>query len=159
MDSSFYLVVAGISLVFVLLIAFVAWTFFSRYKRLGTVLNRAHEMTKTATGTISEIVTVTRRNRSFRWKNEYPVISFAANGKQYTVHMDWAEKRKGHYDLGGTYKVCYVPADPGCCVVEEFRKTMQKTRTQSLIWTVVFGLVALNMLFSIILQTITSIAG
>ena len=139
MDSSFYFVSAGISLVINLLIAFVAWTFFSRYKRLGTALNR--------------------RNRSFRWKNEYPVITYAANGKQYMVHMDWAEKRRGHYKLGGSYKVCYVPADPGCCVVEEFRKAMQKTRTQSLIWAVVLGLVALNMLFGIVLQTIQLMMG
>ncbi len=159
MDSSFYFVSAGISLVINLLIAFVAWTFFSRYKRLGTALNRAHEMTQTATGSISEVVTVTRRNRSFRWKNEYPVITYAANGKQYMVHMDWAEKRRGHYKLGGSYKVCYVPADPGCCVVEEFRKAMQKTRTQSLIWAVVLGLVALNMLFGIVLQTIQLMMG
>lgn len=157
MDSSVYLVSGAISLVFFLIIALVAWTFFRRYKNLNNALNRAHEMTMTADGTISEIVTVARRNRSFRWKNEYPVISYTANGKVYTVHMNWAEKRAGHYDRGGKYRVCYVPADPGCCVVEEFRKPMQKARTQSLVWTVILALFGVGGIFNTIVMTLTEL--
>lgn len=41
---------------------------FSNFRRLGKILNRAHEMTGVTKGTISEMVTVRRRNRSFRWK-------------------------------------------------------------------------------------------
>lgn len=148
MDSSFYLFVGAIVMVIGLLFAALAWTFFRRFKRLSTALNRAHEMTQTADGSISEIVTVTRRNRSFRWRNEYPVIAYTANDKRYTVHLNYVEKRAGHYQTGGHYRVCYVPHDPGCCVVDEFRKQMQKARTQYLIWTVVFAFFTFNMIFS-----------
>lgn len=155
MDSSVALVSGAIVLVIVLLMAIGAWTFFRRYKSLASPLNRAHEMSMTTDGTISKLVTVYRRNRSFKWKNEYPVIAYQANGKDYTIHMKWAEKRQGHYQLGGKYRVCYVPADPGCSVVEEFRQQMQKARTQSLIWTVVLAFFAVNGLFGALSQLLT----
>ncbi len=45
MDSSFYLVSGAIALVFGLLLAFVAWTFFRRFQKMNGLSNRAHEMT------------------------------------------------------------------------------------------------------------------
>ena len=75
MDSSVALMSGAIVLVIVLLMAIGAWTFFRRYKSLASPLNRAHEMSMTTDGTISKLVTVYRRNRSFKWKNEYPVIT------------------------------------------------------------------------------------
>lgn len=155
MDSSFYIFSACITLVFGLLLAFLAWTFFRRFQKMNGLLNRAHEMTGTAQGRISEIVNVRRRNRSFRWTNEYPVISYTVNGKDYTVKLDFAEKRKGHYDLGGNYRVCYIPSDPSCCVVEEFRKPMQGNRTQAIIVTVLFAFFAFNCIVTSIMEIFT----
>lgn len=144
MDSSFNLFTGAIIMVIGLIMAGAAWTFFCRFKNLSSALNRAHEMTQTANGSISELVAVRRRNRSFRWTNEYPVVSFPANGKQYNVQLSFAEKRAGHYTLGSGCRVCYVPHDPQCCVVEEFRKPMQRARTQYLIWTIVLCFFTLN---------------
>lgn len=148
MDSSFYVTSGIIALVFGLLLAFIAWTFFRRFKKMNGLLNRAHEMTGTAEGRISEVVSVRRRNRSFRWTNEYPVISYTVDSKNYTVSLDYAEKRKGHYNLGGSYRVCYIPSDPSSCIVDEFRKPMQSNRTQSIVVTVIFAFFAFNCIIS-----------
>lgn len=148
MDSSFYVTSGIIALVFGLLLAFIAWTFFRRFKKMNGLLNRAHEMTGTAVGRISEVVSVRRRNRSFRWTNEYPVISYTVDSKNYTVSLDFAEKRKGHYDIGGNYRVCYIPSDPSSCIVDEFRKPMQSNRTQSIVVTVIFAFFAFNCIIS-----------
>ncbi|MCB7319102.1 DUF3592 domain-containing protein [Lacrimispora sp. 210928-DFI.3.58] len=121
---------------------------FSNFRRLGKILNRAHEMTGVTKGTISEVVTVRRRNRSFRWKNEYPVISYQVNGKAYTTRLEFAEKRRGKYELGGSYTVRYIPSDPDCCVVDEFRKAMQRSRTSSLIGAVILFIFTFNTLIS-----------
>ncbi len=144
MDSSFYLASGGITIAFGLLLGILAFSFFRRFKKVSSMLNRAHEMTGSAHGRISNIINVRRSNRSFRWTNEYPAITYTVNDKDYTVQLDFAEKRKGHYSLGGNYRVCYVPSDPSCCVVEEFRKPMQGSRTQSLIFTVIFAIITFN---------------
>lgn len=144
MDSSFNLFLGAVAIVIGLIMAGLAWYFFCKFKQLSAALNRAHEMTQTADGSISELVDVRRRNRSFRWTNEYPVVSFSANGKQYSVQMDFAEKRKGHYRLGSSCRVCYVPHDPQCCIVEEFRKPMQRSRTHYLIYVVIFCVLTFN---------------
>lgn len=150
MDAGMLLVTGGIILVIALLIGMGAWTVFRNYKEQSRLLNRAHEMTGTANAVISELVEVRRRNRSFRWKNEYPVLSYQVNGKNYTVHLKFAEARKGKYSLGGEYTVRYVPGEPECCIVDEFRSKMQKSRTGNLIGLVVLVILLINILSSIV---------
>ncbi|HBA69785.1 MAG TPA: hypothetical protein DCZ40_10585 [Lachnospiraceae bacterium] len=156
MDSSFYIASGIFTIVFGVLLGIVAFTFFRRFKKLSTELNRAHEMTAAVSGTISEVVSVRRRNRSFRWTNEYPVITYTVDSKNYTVNLEFAEKRKGHYNIGGIYRVCYVPSDPSCCIVDEFRKPMQSSRTQAIVWTVIFGILTFNFLVTGLSQIFTA---
>ena len=148
MDSSFYLASGGLTILFGLIVGIVAFSFFRRFKKVSSILNRAHEMTATANGRISEIINVRRRNRSFRWTNEYPAITYTVDNTDYTTKLDYAEKRKGHYSLGGNYRVCYSPSDPSCCIVEEFRKPMQSNRTQSLVFTVIFAIITFNFIIT-----------
>ena len=93
---------------------------------------------------------VRRRNRSFRWKNEYPVLAYQVDGKNYTVHLNFAEARKGKYSLGGAYTVRYVPGEPECCIVDEFRSKLQKSRTGNLIGLVILVFFLVNILTSIV---------
>lgn len=146
METSLGMGVGLLVLVFSLFFLVMGLIVLRNFRKLGKILNRAHEMTAETTGTISELVTVRRRNRTFRWNNEYPVISYQVNGKTYTMHITYAEKRKGKYNLGGSYNVRYVPSDPGCSVVDEFRKAMQKSRTSSLIGAVILFIFAFNTL-------------
>ena len=121
--------IAGISILFAVLV----WYNFRNFRRRNELLNRAHEMTGNVDGYISELVTVYRRNRSFRWRNQIPVITYPVGDKDYVVKLDYVEKREGHFNIGDTYHVCYVPSDPSCSIVEEFRKPLQRSRTVSLI--------------------------
>ena len=148
MDSSFYLASGGLTILFGLIVGVLTFSFFRRFKKVSSILNRAHEMTATANGRISEIINVRRSNRSFRWTNEYPAITYTVDNKDYTAKLDYAEKRKGHYSLGGNYRVCYSPSDPSCCIVEEFRKPMQSNRTQSLVFTVIFAIITFNFIIT-----------
>ncbi|MCI9201839.1 MAG: hypothetical protein HFI03_15945 [Lachnospiraceae bacterium] len=148
MDSSFYLASGGLTILFGLIVGVLTFSFFRRFKKVSSILNRAHEMTATANGRISEIINVRRSNRSFRWTNEYPAITYTVDNKDYTTKLDYAEKRKGHYSLGGNYRVCYSPSDPSCCIVEEFRKPMQSNRTQSLVFTVIFAIITFNFIIT-----------
>ncbi len=148
MDSSFYLASGGLTILFGLIVGVLTFSFFRRFKKVSSILNRAHEMTATGNGRISEIINVRRSNRSFRWTNEYPAITYTVDNKDYTTKLDYAEKRKGHYSLGGNYRVCYSPSDPSCCIVEEFRKPMQSNRTQSLVFTVIFAIITFNFIIT-----------
>jgi len=148
MDSSFYLFTGVICLVIGIVFALVAYSFFRRFKKLNDVMNSALEMTATASGSISSLEKVRRRNRSFRWTNEYPIITYTVDGRSYTVSLDYAEKRAGHYSLGGDYHVYYNPSDPSCCIVDEFRKPMSRMRTQSIIMTVIFAFFTFNLVVS-----------
>lgn len=156
MDSSYFITSGIITIVFGLFLGFLAWSFFRRFKQMSNALNRAHEMTGTASGYISELVDIRQRNRSFRWTNQYPIIKYTVDAKDYTVKLDFAEKRKGQYDLGGNYRVCYVPSDPSCCIVEEFRKSMQRSRTQALVWTVIFAVITFNLVIGGLSQIFTA---
>ena len=115
MDAGVQTLVMGVSAFLGLLFAALAFMNFRNFKKRSGLLKRAQEMTGSVNGRVSELVTVRRSNRSFRWKNEYPVVSYQVNGKEYTVSLDFAEKRKGSYSLGETYRVNYVPSDPSCC--------------------------------------------
>ena len=148
MDSSFYLASGGLTILFGLIVGVLTFSFFRRFKKVSSILNRAHEMTATGNGRISEIINVRRSNRSFRWTNEYPAITYTVDNKDSTTKLDYAEKRKGHYSLGGNYRVCYSPSDPSCCIVEEFRKPMQSNRTQSLVFTVIFAIITFNFIIT-----------
>jgi len=147
-SMSFTLVTTLVCLAIALCFLIAGLRVFRNFKTLGKILNRAHEMTGESVGSISQLVTVRRRNRTFRWVNEYPVISYDVNGKTYTVEVPYAEKRKGRYTLGGSYTVNYVPSDPTCCVVEEFRKSMQRSRTGSLVGAVILFFFTFNLVVS-----------
>ncbi len=120
------------------------------YQKMNRVLNQSHKLTGTAEGTVKELVSVYRRNRSFRWKNEYPVIAFIANGQEYETAIAFAEKRAGSYDMNDRYTVCYLPEDPTVCIVDEFRSKMQSNSKQKLIGMVVLAFFMVNMLVSAI---------
>lgn len=139
------------SIVFLVLgivFAALAWSCYKRYKNVSDLLKREGEMTGFAEGRISELVEVRRRNRSFRWVNEYPVVSFCVNGKEYTTTIECAEKRRGTYQLNGQCHIHYLSEDPSICVVDEFRKSMQSLKKSSLITIVVLAFLAFNCLFS-----------
>lgn len=156
MDSTFYIFSGVIYLVIALIIALVAFLFFRRFKKLNDVLNSALDMSASTNGTISSLAEVRRSNRSFRWTNEYPIITYTVDGKPYTVNLDYAEKRKGHYSLGGDYRVCYNPSDPSCCIVDEFRKPMTRTRTQNIVVSIILLIFALNLVWGAISVIITA---
>ena len=152
MDAGVQTLVMGVSAFLGLLFAALAFMNFRNFKKRSGLLKRAQEMTGGVNGRVSELVTVRRSNRSFRWKNEYPVVSYQVNGKEYTVSLDFAEKRKGSYSLGETYRVNYVPSDPSCCIVEEFRKQLESSRVRALAGMVVLCLFLFNIVFSLLTQ-------
>jgi len=137
-----------IFLVLDLLLVFFAYIVYRGYRALNKVLNRAHEMNEKTVGTVCELVTVRRRNQTFYWKNEYPIISYEANHVSYKTALEFAETRKGQYRVGDTYTVCYVADDPECCIVDEMRSKMQSARTRRLVGLVILAIFALNVLFS-----------
>ncbi|MCM1181901.1 MAG: DUF3592 domain-containing protein [Roseburia sp.] len=148
MDNGVYIFTGIVALVIAAVVALLAFLFFRRFKKLNDLLNSALDMTGTAEGTISSLTQVRRRNRSFRWTNEYPVITYTVDGRPYNVNLDYAEKRAGHYSVGGSYRVCYKPSDPSCCIVDEFRKPLSRVRTQNLVIMVVLALITLNAVFT-----------
>lgn len=152
MKNSDLLGMGVIFLVIALAFALITWLLFRKYKSINAILNREREMTGLVRGSIKEVVKVSRRNRSFRWTNEYPVVSYVVDGKEYTSAINYAEKNSGYYRIGGTCDIHYVPNDPTCCVVEEFRKQLQKSRTSYLVGTVIVGFMTFNMLVSSIMQ-------
>ncbi len=150
MDSSVQMVAWIISALIAALMGGLTFMNFRNFKQRSNLLNRASEMTGSVGGKISDVVQVYRRNRSFRWKNEYPVITYSVGDRDYTVKLEYAEKRAGHYNLGERCRICYVPTDPSCCIVEEFRKSLQSARKRSLVGMVILGLFFLNIVFSLI---------
>ncbi|MCI8402327.1 MAG: hypothetical protein HFI38_09640 [Lachnospiraceae bacterium] len=155
MDNSFYLMLSGIMFVIALVLGLLAWNCFRHFKRLNEALKRSGEMTATANGSITELVTVTRRNRSFRWTNEYPVISYTANGQTYTFKMDFAEKRRGYYTTGGNYPISYVPSDPSCCIVQDFSKEMKRAKNSNLTGTIILAFFTCNLLVGTVTQLLS----
>lgn len=155
-DSSIYIFTGVLCLVLAVVLALIAFLFFRRFKKLNDVLNSALDMSSSTSGTISSLAEVRRRNRSFRWINEYPIITYTVDGRPYTVNLDYAEKRKGYYSLGSNYRVCYNPSDPSCCIVDEFRKPMTRTRTQNMVIAIILFLFAFNLVWSAISAIITA---
>lgn len=139
-----------IFLVIFLILAALFYAVWRNYQKMNRVLNQAHNLNGNAEGTVKELVTVYRRNRSFRWKNEYPVIAYNVNGQTYETALAFAEKRAGSYDMNGHYTVCYLPEDPTVCIVEEFRSKMQSNTKQKLVGMVVLVFFMINMLFAAI---------
>lgn len=136
----------------VLFLLLAAWFFivWRGYQKMNRVLNQAHKLTGTAEGTVKKLMSVTRRNRSFRWKNEYPVIAYTVNGQTYETEVAFAEKRAGSYDMNDRYTVCYLPEDPTVCIVEEFRSKMQSNSKQKLVGMVVLAVFMVNVIFTIV---------
>lgn len=151
MDSMTLILLAVLALILILWFVVLLVT----YRKQNKILRRSHEMDGRAEGTIRELVTVTHRNRSFRWKNEYPVIAFSANGKEYETALKFAEKRKGHYTMNETYTVYYLPEDPEICIVDEFRSKMQSNNRNMLIGMVVLAFFIFNVVFTAISQLIS----
>ena len=135
---------------------FIVWfvTLFTRYKKQNKALHRAHEMSASVEGTITDLVRVTHRNRSFRWKNEYPIITYTVNGKSYETALDFAEKRKGNYEMNARYQVYYIPEEPQICIVDEFRSKMQSSNRNYLIGMVVLAFFLFNIVFTAISELI-----
>ena len=152
MDAGVQMVALGFTAVIAIVLAALAFVNFRNFKKRNDRLNRAHEMTGNANGYITDLETVYRRNRSFRWKNEIPVITYRVDGRDYKVKMDFAEKRAGQYSLGGSYHVCYIPSDPSCSIVEEFRKPLQSSRTRALVGTVALCLFVFNCICGTLMQ-------
>jgi hypothetical protein len=152
MDESFSVFMLGFMAVFTLFLLYAAWATFRAYSSVKKILKREGEMTAVTEGTIAEVVAVRRRNRSFRWINEYPVISYQVNGKTYTVHLTYAEKRRGKYNAGGSYRIHYVPSEPECCIVDDFKKKMKQSNTAALISFAIVAFFAFNTTCGLILQ-------
>lgn len=146
-DFIFYLIFIIIAMPFAICTVIV----FISYSRLNKILNRAHEMTATATGVISSVTTVYRRNQSFRWRNEYPTITFHAEGIDVCIEAKYAEKSKGTYALGESYQICYVPGEPACCIIEEFRTKMQRSRKNKRIGFIILLILTFNLLSTTIM--------
>lgn len=159
MGSSFYIFTGIISIVIGILLGFLAFTFFRRFKKFNDLMKNESELSAVANGSISEVKEVRRSNRSFRWVNEYPVITYTVDGKLYNVTLDYAEKRRGYYSLGGNYRVHYKSSDPSCCLVEEFRKQMKSYRTQAIVVTVFFAFFAFNLIVSGTTYIINTLTG
>lgn len=147
MDSSFNMTMGGLLLVIGAVMALCFYGVLYAYRKMNRVLNQAHLLSGQCQGTIKELVVVKHRNRSFRWKNEYPLISYTVNGTEYETAIDFAEKRAGKYDPNAVYTVCYLPEDPSVCIVEEFRTKMQKSCKAKLVGMVVFGILTFNIVF------------
>lgn len=156
MGSSFYIVTSLIMLVIAVILGFCARNCFRKYQKINQLLKRESEMSATTTGTISDLVTVTRRNRSFRWKNQYPIISYQVNGQEYKVTLDYAEKRMGSYQMGGSYQIYYIPSEPENCIIDYFKKDTIKCRRSNLISTVLLAIFAVNLIFGIITTLTTA---
>ena len=139
-----------VAAVIAILFGALAFVNFRNFQKRSALLNRAKDMTGSVDGRISEVVKVYRRNNTFRWKNEYPVVAYQIDGRDYTVKLEFAEKRSGPYRIGDTCQVRYVPAEPSCSIVEEFRKPLESARTRALAGAVILGLFFLNALFSLI---------
>lgn len=152
MKDSDMLIFGIVFLVIALGFLLIVWLLFKKYKSINAILNREREMTGMIRGSIKEVVKVRRRNRSFRWTNEYPVVAYTVDGKEYTTAINYAEKNSGYYRIGGTCDIHYIPSEPECCVVEEFRKQLQKSRTSYLVGTVIVAFMTFNMLVAAITQ-------
>lgn len=139
------------SLVFLVLgvaLGLAAWHFLRMWRDLGKVLKRRAEMTASLPGTISELKVVSRRNRSYRWKNEIPVVSYTLNGVLQTLEVPQAEDRAGRYRVGAPCTVLYVPAEPDCCLIQEFADKMASVRRSALVVGIIFAVLAFNLLSS-----------
>lgn len=148
MDSSFYYIFIVIALLFAIWAVFV----YLGYQKLNKILKRTHEMTETTTGVITSIPTVCRRNQTFRWRNEYPIITFHAEGIDVCIEATYAERAKGTYDLGQSYHISYVPGEPACCVIDEFRTKMQKSCKYRLVGFVILVIITFNIFSTTILE-------
>lgn len=137
-----------IFLLFVALFGWLTWTTFKAYRSSCDVLKRANEMTATTDGILNNLVTVRRRNRSFRWTNEYPEITYQVDGVDFKTSLSYAEARKGKYTTGTYYTVRYVPSEPSCCIVNEFEKKLKQHRNGNLIGTIILAILTLNLLLS-----------
>ncbi len=130
------------------LLGFCTWKAFGAYQNSKNILKKSVEMTSTATGTLSNLVTVRHRNRSFRWVNEYPEITYQADGMEYKTSLNYAEQRRGKYTLGTTYTVRYIPSEPTCCIVEGFEKKLKGSSRGNLIGAILLAFFTFNMLFA-----------
>lgn len=158
-DASFTLVMALIMLVVMALFVFIAVTQFRVFRRNSTLLKRKSEMMGNVTGQISSVEQVRRRNRSFRWTNEIPTVSYVVNGVKYDVEIDAAEARAGAYQVGKPCTVHYVLSEPDCCLVEEFEKKIKSQKNGALVATLLLAFFSCNIFFSVLGSLIAVLLG
>ncbi len=144
------MVMAVILAVFALLFGFVAYTLLRQYARVNTVLKREKEMQDSCRATVVELVEVRRSNQTFRWKNQYPILSYEVDGKEYRCKADFAEKRKGQYFVGEQYDIRYVREEPEVAIITEFLPIMKRTRIINMIVGALFTLFTFNLITGII---------
>lgn len=140
------LVVAILFLLIALLLGMVAFTQLKIFKTLSDILKKESGMQQTTVATVVEMPVIRRSNQSFRWKNEYPVLSYQVNGKEYKYHANFAEKRKGYYQIGQTYQIKYNANEPEVCIVNDFLPTMKRTRIVGLVIGAIFALGTFNLI-------------
>ena len=149
------------SLVFLVLgavLGLAAWYFLRMWHGLGKVLKRRAEMTARLPGTISDVKVVSRRNRSYRWNDEIPVVSYTLGGALQTMEVPQAEARAGRYRVGTPCTVLYVPGEPDCCLIEEFAGKMASARRNALIAGILFAVFAFDLLSSAIVMLAGGVA-
>ncbi len=132
------MLVVGVLLLFAGAVQLKAW-------RAGKALfRRQGDMTATAAGAITELREVQRRNRSFRWRDEIPVITYTVDGVRHEVELAAAEARAGTYTQGMPCTVRYVPSDPECCLIAEFEKQTKSAGKSALVAAVLLLFFGIN---------------
>lgn len=136
---------AILSLVFWLAFFFMM----KRYKKNSMLLKRKNEMGGLTQGEISGLEKIRRRNRSFRWTNEVPTVSYKVGDRVYKVELPEAEARVGTYAIGTPCTVHYITSEPDVCLVEEFEKKIKSSKTNRMIAAVLLGFFGCNTLMGI----------
>ena len=143
-------IVASLFLLIALMLGIVAFTQLKQFEKIASILKKEKDMQETTVATVVETIEIRRRNQSFRWKNEYPILAYQINGKEYKYEATFAEKPKGKYQIGETYQIKYNANEPEICIVNDFIPTMKRTRTIGLVIGVIFALGTFNLTVSAI---------
>lgn len=136
----------GAILFMAVILGLITFFVYRSVAKISKVLKREAEMTAVANGTITDLIQIRRRNRSFRWTDEIPVVSYTVNGQTYQLKLDFAEKRAGFYNMGGACQVRYVPSEPSCALVEDVKPMMKRVKNINLVTVIVLAFFTLNLI-------------